>query len=177
MGSQSDDIVRKDQQLRDLQRDNEKLKARLKLLELRNVEHEKKTKLRQPQPKTQATETDLKDCVDKDLNVQQQLKQQQQQTPPAADFATKQEAAASSAKRLKRRTAAAASSTAPKTKSAKSEEDEDVKPPKAPEYVSAAKPFFVLEGEDFVKQEKEEVKSILRFAEVPGWRERTVSNR
>ena len=77
---QSDDIVRKDQQLRDLQRDNEKLKARLKLLELKNVEHEKKTKLRQPQPKTQATETDLKDCVDKDLNVQQdQLKQQQQQ--------------------------------------------------------------------------------------------------
>ena len=73
---QSDDIVRKDQQLRDLQRDNEKLKARLKLLELKNVEHEKKTKLRQPQPKTQATETDLKDCVDKDLNVQQdQLKQ------------------------------------------------------------------------------------------------------
>ena len=152
---QSDDIVRKDQQLRDLQRDNEKLKARLKLLELKNVEHEKKTKLRQPQPKTQATETDLKDCVDKDLNVQQQdqlKQQQQQQTPPAADFATKQEAAASSAKRLKRRTATAASSTAPKSKSAKSEEDEDVKPPKAPEFVCAAKPFFVLEGEDFVKQ-------------------------
>ena len=108
---------------------------------------------------------------------QQDQPKQQQQTPPAADFATKQEAAASSAKRLKRRTAAAASSTAPKSKSAKSEEDEDAKPPKAPEFVSAAKPFFVLEGEDFVKQEKEEVKSILRFAEVPGWRERTVSNR
>ena len=111
------------------------------------------------------------------LYQQNQLKQQQQQTPPAADFATKQEAAASSAKRLKRRTAAAASSTAPKSKSAKSEEDEDVKPPKSPEFVSAAKPFFVLEGEDFVQREKEEVKSILRFAEVPGWRERTVSNR
>ena len=66
--------MRKDQQLRDLQRDNEKLKARLKLLELKNVEHEKKTKLRQPQPgrHTQSTETELRDCVDKDLNVQQE---------------------------------------------------------------------------------------------------------
>ena len=44
----------------------------------------------------------------------------------------------------------------------------------SPEFVSATRPFFLLEGEDFVKREKEEVKSILRFAEVPGWREKAV---
>ena len=171
---QSDDIVRKDQQLRDLQRDNEKLKARLKLLELKNVEHEKKTKLRPPGRHTQSTETELRDCVDKDLNVQR--------TPPAADFATKEEAQASSSKRQKRRSALApaatvAGSSVPKTKRAKSsssQSEEEAKTARSPEFVSAARPFFVLEGEDFVKREKEEVKSILRFAEVPGWREKTV---
>ena len=175
---QSDDIVRKDQQLRDLQRDNEKLKARLKLLELKNVEHEKKTKLRPPGKHTQATETELRDCVDKHLNVASA----QQQTPPAAaaDFATKQEAQTSAAKRQKRRSAPApaaiAAASAPKAKRAKSsgQSEEVSKSAKSPEFVGAARPFFVLEGEEFVRREKEEVKSILRFAEVPGWREKTV---
>jgi hypothetical protein len=147
---QSDDIVKKDQQLRELQRDNEKLKQRLKLLELRNVEHEKKSKLRAPAKYTQATETELRDCVDKDINIGTS----QTTAPASAQLETKK--AKGTKKSAKKR---------PRKKPAKSQAS----------YVSASKPYFVLLGEDFIRQEKEEILNILKHAEVPGWRERPVN--
>ena len=175
---QSDDIVRKDQQLRDLQRDNEKLKARLKVLELKNVEHEKKTKLRPPGRHTQATETELRDCVNKDLNVAAGPAAAQQQAPPAAaDCAAQQEVQSSSSSSTSSRRLKRKSTNAKRARSGLgAEEAKAARPPAPPvDYLTSARPFFVLEGEEFVRREREEVRSILRFAEVPGWRERAVA--
>jgi len=41
-------------------------------------------------------------------------------------------------------------------------------------FVEAASAYFVLTGEAYIKNEKEEVKKILSHAEVPGWRMRVV---
>ena len=169
--------MRKDQQLRDLQRDNEKLKARLKVLELKNVEHEKKTKLRPPGRHTQATETELRDCVNKDLNVAATGSAALQQAPPAADLAAQQEAQSSSSSSTSSRRLKRKSTNAKRAKSSQgADEAKAARPPAPPvDYLTSARPFFVLEGEEFVRREREEVRSILRFAEVPGWRERAVA--
>ncbi len=147
---QSDDIIEKDRLLRDLQRDNEKLKQRLKALELKNVEHEKKSKLRAPVKQTQATETDLRDCVDKDISVQQKKSEAKETAAlaPKKGPATGQRSAAVGKKHKRRKGVAG---------------------------VTAGQAYFVLQGEEFVRRECDEIRTILRGVEVPGWREKPVT--
>ena len=163
---QTEDILSRDRKLKDLQKENEKLRQKLKQLEFVDPKrNEAKSRKVSRADKAVGPDTGGGVGVDPSMPVLEPQVEKQQQQPRSASASKRGGSAGRGRKRSCSRTPGAST---PRALSA--EKEQQRKKLFKPVETATSDPYFLLRGEDHIAEERREMRQILRQAETPQWR-------